>query len=340
MQRIDHAGLLRSMRGRPIRWALLAAMIALLAWRLTAQRDISRAYHPPIEPTTRRGDEIAVCGHLFHTGTPVILWTDPGGYDGYQPSPTTKPATLYGDRDELLDPAERARVLQTGWDLPLLQAKVQQFVIHYDAAGTSRECFHLLHDQRGLSVHFLLDIDGTIYQTLDLRERAWHATTANGRSIGIEIANRGAVPSPALLAEWYTKDAQGLRITIPARVGDPGIRTPNFVGRPATPHIVRGEIQGQILYQYDLTDQQYQALAHLTATLCQVLPRITCDYPHNAAGQLITTKLPDDVLANYRGLLGHYHVQRDKQDPGPAFQWPRLINDARKLMSHQPAQLD
>jgi len=264
----------------------------------------------------------------------------PAASTATNPRPPPNPPPSTATRDELLDPSELARVLQTGWDLPLLQAKVQQFVIHYDAAGTSRECFHLLHDQRGLSVHFLLDIDGTIYQTLDLRERAWHATTANGRSVGIEIANRGAVASPALLAEWYTKDAQGLRITIPARVGDPGIRTPNFVGRPATPHLVRGEIQGQILYQYDLTDQQYVALAHLTAALCQALPRITCDYPHNAAGQLITTKLPDDVLANYRGLLGHYHVQRDKTDPGPAFQWPRLINDARQIIRQSPGQVD
>ena len=40
----------------------------------------------------------------------------------------------------------------------------------------------------------MLDLDGTIYQTLDLKEGAWHATVANGRSIGIEIANIGAYP--------------------------------------------------------------------------------------------------------------------------------------------------
>src|SRR5581483_11143338 len=32
----------------------------------------------------RRGDEIVVCGRLFHTGAPVVLWTDPGGYDAYR----------------------------------------------------------------------------------------------------------------------------------------------------------------------------------------------------------------------------------------------------------------
>ena len=81
-----------------------------------------------------------------------------------------------------------------GWDLPLLQRVVDQFVIHFDAAGTSKRCFEVLHDRRGLSVHFLLDLDGTIYQTLDVKESAWHATVANGRSVGVEVANIGAYP--------------------------------------------------------------------------------------------------------------------------------------------------
>src|SRR6185295_15662200 len=32
----------------------------------------------------RAGDEIVVCGKYVHTGTPVVLWTDPGGYDAYR----------------------------------------------------------------------------------------------------------------------------------------------------------------------------------------------------------------------------------------------------------------
>jgi hypothetical protein len=43
----------------------------------------------------------------------------------------------------------------------------------------------------GLSAHFMIDADGTIYQTLDLLESAWHAEQANSASIGIEICNRG-----------------------------------------------------------------------------------------------------------------------------------------------------
>src|SRR5438105_9397211 len=32
----------------------------------------------------RRGDEVMVAGQLFHTGTKVLLWIDPGGYDAYR----------------------------------------------------------------------------------------------------------------------------------------------------------------------------------------------------------------------------------------------------------------
>ncbi len=69
----------------------------------------------------------------------------------------------------------------------------------------------------------MLDLDGTIYQTLDLKEQAWHATIANGRSIGIEIANIGAYPAgaPNPLDRWYHREAGGLvRIVFP----DPGER--------------------------------------------------------------------------------------------------------------------
>jgi hypothetical protein len=73
-------------------------------------------------------------------------------------------------------------------------------------------------------------------------------------------------------------------------------------------------------------------LIKLTATLCAVFPRIPCDYPRDREGKLIPHKLPDDELARYQGILGHYHVQTNKVDPGPAFQWDTVIDGARKLL--------
>jgi N-acetyl-anhydromuramyl-L-alanine amidase AmpD len=300
----------------------------------------------------RKGDEIVVAGHYIHTGTPVVLWTDPGGYDAYRverrfapieasdwkttEALTNGPATpnRYNLRTNLLTPEEIERVRGGGWDLPTLQRVVDQFVLHFDVCGVSRTCFNVLHDHRGLSVHFMLDLDGTIYQTLDVKERAWHATTSNSRSVGIEIANMGAYVKEAgsPLEKWYAKDTSGQTyITIPERLGDGGIRTPNFRGRPARNAAVVGEVQGRTLTQYDYTPEQYKALAHLTAALTQVLPQIKCDYPRDTEGRLITRKLDDERLKNYQGVLGHYHIQTNKTDPGPALNWDYLIQTARAL---------
>ncbi|NDA69218.1 MAG: N-acetylmuramoyl-L-alanine amidase [Verrucomicrobia bacterium] len=227
------------------------------------------------------------------------------------------------------------RVRGGGWDLPLLREQVDQFVLHFDASGTSRQCFNVLHDHRCLSVHFMLDLDGTIYQTLDLKERAWHATTSNTRSIGIEVANIGAFApgQQRMFEEWYQRDNTGWpRVVVPARFGEPGILTPNFIARPARKELVVGSVQGRQLQQYDFTPQQYAALIKLTATLCKVFPKIRCDYPRGADGQLLTSKLPDEVLNKYQGILGHYHVQTNKVDPGPAFQWEHVIGEAKNLL--------
>jgi N-acetylmuramoyl-L-alanine amidase len=339
-----------------VRLSLIVWWAAPLALLFGAAGCTSHKVPRPGEFLSRKGDEIVVCGQLVHTGAPVVTWMDPGGYDAYRVErrfsayadagwqPTTRAVkelqspSRYGLRfARSLTPEELEQVRGGGWPLPLLQDKVDQFVLHYDVCGTSRQCFNILHDHRDLSVHFMLDLDGTIYQTLDLKERAWHATTSNDRSVGIEIANIGAYPVDGKedpLKDWYRKDDDGhTRIVVPLALGSGKyLRTANFVGRPAREETAIGEVQGKMLKMYDLTPQQYDSLIKLTATLCTVFPKITCDYPRDADGRLVTSRLPDERLKEYHGVLGHYHIQTDKTDPGPALQWDRVINGARTLM--------
>ncbi|MGZ8919939.1 MAG: N-acetylmuramoyl-L-alanine amidase [Limisphaerales bacterium] len=299
----------------------------------------------------RTGDEIVVAGQFFRTGTPVVLWMDPGGYDAYRVERRFAPYDKSDWRDssavnkELTTPnryslrtsglswLEKEQVRGGGWDLLTLQREVDQFVLHFDASGTSRQCFKVLHDIRCLSVHFLLDLDGTIYQTLDVKERAWHASLANTRSIGIEIANIGAYSNADTLKRWYRKDHQGRTyIQIPPSHQPSGIRTPNFIARPDRPELISGRVQGRELVQYDFTPEQYAALAKLTATLCRIFPNLRCDFPRDDTGKVIDAKLADDELRAYRGILGHFHIQSNKVDPGPAFQWERLQRDTMKYL--------
>lgn len=322
-------------------------------------------------------DAIVVCGRRFPTGARVVLWTEPPGYDAYATAPRFGPASedpkaphglryqpgrvervtrenpdyvappASGAPDARTD-AQKSRTLLVredvlvapgSADLEALRAVVDQFVLHYDVCGLSRTCFQVLQDQRGLSVHFLLDLDGTIYQTLDLRDTAWHATKSNPRSIGIEIANLGAYPpgTGRILDAWYARDAGGALVRIPAQLGDGGLRTSGFVARPARPEKVVGAIHGETLEQYDLTPEQYESLVKLTAALCRAFPRIEPDAPRGPDGQVLDRALTDAEWRDFRGVLGHYHVQRNKSDPGPAFDWERLLAGVRARLEAAPA---
>lgn len=312
----------------------------------------------PGEHVPRAGDEIMVCGQLFHTTAPVVLWIDPGGYDAYRVErrfsdyeksswedskaevPYLDTPNRYGLRQAPLTAEQIEQVRGGGWDLPLLQQVVDQFVLHYDVCGTSAKCFQVLHDARGLSVHFMLDVDGTIYQTLDLKERAWHATISNTRSVGIEIANIGAYPVDRreTLDKWYATNEQGEITLLPTRtVGRFGVRKTPFYGRPARQELIVGEIQGQKLAQYDFTPEQYDSLIKLTATLCRIFPKLQCSYPVDEQGRLIPHKLPDDQWHEFAGVLGHYHVQTNKVDPGPALDWEKVVGGAKKLLDGESA---
>lgn len=318
------------------------AALALVAAALVLPMGLRSCTSPPPvsrpgSELVRRGDEIVVCGRLFHTGATVVLWTDPGGYDAYRTerrfvredeapwSPDSGPPTpnRYGRRAMAGDPGR----------LVELREHVDQFVIHYDAAGTSRQCFKVLHDLRGLSVHFMIDIDGTIYQTLDLKERAWHATKANDRSIGVEIAHIGAYPlrGEHPLDQWYAMDEAGARLTVPAWQGDGGIRTEGFIGRPARAGLLVGDVHGRRFMQRDFTPQQYESLTRLTATLCEIFPRLSCEFPRGPGGAPLDRAMSDAEFDAYRGLLGHLHVQENKIDPGPAFDWERVVRGAKAL---------
>jgi N-acetylmuramoyl-L-alanine amidase len=312
----------------------------------------------PGSPVVRHGDEIVVAGQLFRTGNPVVLWLDENGYDGYRVerryaefteadwkssaaanSALTTP-NRYSLRSATLTAAEKEDRRSGSWNLTELQEVVDQLILHYDVSGTSRQCFERLHDDRGLSIHFMIDVDGTIYQTLDLKEKAWHATFANSRSVGIEIAHMGAYPDPehAVLERWYDVSAEeGAKLTIPEEAHPNSVMNLDYSERPARKDIISGEINGQQLWQYDFTEEQYRALAHLAATLHVVFPRMTLDFPRDAGGELLLNTFSKPEWEQFSGLLGHYHVQTNKIDPGPATQWERIVREARALLG-QPLE--
>ena len=108
----------------------------------------------------------------------VVLWTDRGGHEAKEGNYKK----VDGQRD------------------------IDLFVTHWDVCLSSSICQKVL-DKRGISVHFLIDNDGTIYQTLDTTHIAWHAGSVNSRSVGVEIAN-AYYPK---WQSWYERKGFGKR---------------------------------------------------------------------------------------------------------------------------------
>ncbi len=78
-------------------------------------------------------------------------------------------------------------------------------VIHHTSDDTADQALGTLSNPlRSVSAHYLIGRDGTIFQLVDERARAWHAgeskwgahTDINSASLGIELDNNGREPFP------------------------------------------------------------------------------------------------------------------------------------------------
>lgn len=228
-----------------------------IAGPMTAAAFKGVTFEPPV------GEFLIVAGERVPVAFPVVTWNEPGGMSFYGK----------GGWAKRRDPSGK------GVDL---------FVLHWDGCTSARQCFHVLVE-RGLSVHLMLDGDGTVYQALDLAEaNAWHGGAVNERSVGIEIQN----PVHSHRNVWQK----------PARqiVLDPGVH-----GGPAYEHL-------------DFYDVQKRRVLELAEVLCQRfgIPRSLPLKGDGEVGRGLSA-------ADFRGVCGHYHVSKSKPDPGLTL-WPGL----------------
>ncbi|HXU60702.1 MAG TPA: N-acetylmuramoyl-L-alanine amidase [Polyangia bacterium] len=251
----------------------------------------------PNGPAPGQGTSIVVAGHPFEVGHPVVLWSDPQGFDAYQ-------TRCIDQTGGCCDGQSKRYGVRKGIEhgtVEELRDRISQLVLHFDGCVNSRSCFKSMHNRPrpsgegcGLSAHFMIDADGTIYQTLDLVERAYHAEEANSGSIGVEICNRGRVDRsewPKLPAEYRSR---------------------------ATKHVV---INGEDHEAYDFRPEQYQAIVALTRTLLRLFPKIKPIIPEEN-GKPIMDTLADPL--SFAGIMGHLHIERKKWDPG-ALDWDRIL---------------
>ncbi len=126
-------------------------------------------------------------------------------------------------------PAPQGTALPSVW-LPspnFDQRRPNYIVIHATASNQAQHALRVLTDpQRKVSSHYLIARDGSLYQLVDERERAWHAglsswggtTDINSTSLGIELDNNGSerFPEVQIAALIALLDDIATRYAIPA----------------------------------------------------------------------------------------------------------------------------
>jgi hypothetical protein len=248
---------------------------------------------------------IVVCGRKFDIGTRVVLWDEPRGFDAYSTHPyyTTEQDRQTGKEIKVVLTkgkrySKRTAILRPGFEK--LQRIVKQFFLHHSGLYRSRDTFHVLHNTRQLSVHFILDDDGTLYQTLDLREKAWHGGGNNSISVGIEIDSRADARKRP-----YAYDAAHQR---KYRVGPR--------------RVVADVINGHRFLGFDYSDAQYGTLIRLAKAMTEIFPLVKAEFPTDEEGRIIKATLARPKA--HAGFICHYHNSRSKWDP-VAFDYDRLL---------------
>lgn len=236
------------------------------------------------------GSEILICGRRFDIENPVVTFEDSGGFNAYLKHRTDDPTKIYADLPakglEGRDTRYRERrMLGAERTVEALRQVVRQVVVHFDGCPDARSCFKVLHDERGLSAHFLVDNDGTIYQTLDLADCAFHAAGVNEVSVGIELQN---MADAARFPHAY--DKRGGRSTLSCK------------------------IHGEDFLAFDFTEAQYTAMTKLSTALGKVL-RVPFESPRVGGREQAWTVIDDP--RSFQGFLGHYNISPEKWDPGP-----------------------
>ena len=247
---------------------------------------------------------LIIANQTFHVDAPIINYREPPFWDATKevciptltdPSPPCKagvpfalPKGPYTRRFALRRPLQRY-----GMNPPLdaVKAVIKQFVIHHDGCATADMCFSVLQNERGLSCHFLIDNDGTIYQTIDLALMAYHASEWNTYSIGVEFCNRG--------------DAKK----------EPNYYSSGRFGPQRKPVPVK--INNNTILAFEFTKAQLDGFVSLGRALQRLLPNLPAEFPQASPGQQSWDTLPASTTFGFSGYIGHYHLTNQKWDPGP-----------------------
>jgi len=186
--------------------------------------------------------------------------------------------------------------------------QVEMIVVHFTASGSGTGVVSWFKNpQSRVSAHYIIDHDGKILQLVKDGDTAWHAglpgdlarndaIRPNPRSIGIEIVNWG--PLEKRDDKYY-----------------------NWTGNEHLGQVA--EVGGK--YWEPFTEAQCESLIELVSYLCKRY-NVPHRYPPLGPGTYYERA---QHLADFHGILGHNAINKYKSDPGPCFDWDRLMDGLR-----------
>jgi len=247
--------------------------------------------------------EILIGGQRFSVGDiTVVAYDEPGAYSFYSID-TKSGMPCFGPRYE--KPGKPVTTIEQ------LFGFVHQLIIHTDLTRDSKGCFNALVG-RDLSTHFMIEWDGTCYQPLDLLDCGYHAGESNSGGIGLDMNNmmKNLEKAENANAPPYDPDHE--------RYAEMSKKKYN------RPRSDRMEINGAKVRSWGYTDPQYNALIQVLKELTNRFTNLKAQYPVDAKGDVVGRVLDD--FQGFNGFMAHWHVEAQRWDPGPGFDWQRVFH--------------
>lgn len=165
--------------------------------------------------------------------------------------------------------------------------KPSLIIVHWDCCLSAKSCCETLA-RRGISTHFIVDNDSTIFQTVSTNDITWNCgTDENDISVSIDVSDA-----------FYTKYN---KIYVQKGFGE-------------RPIVVGAKCHGKVIAPFlDFYDCQKQALKALIKSIAEAY-NIPLVCPTDKSGKMITTVYKPAQDQTFHGIVSHMHLKNDKLD--------------------------
>jgi hypothetical protein len=206
----------------------------------------------------------------------IIIGGEKVGQQLYCPMITT-----YRDDPSIeTKPSHRARRRNT---------EINMIVLHWTGGEGSAERVIRVLKEKSLSVEFIIDSSGFIFQTCDpLLVGCYHAGRFNRRSIGIEVVNYGFKWPPSKKWNLFKLSKKGKERLV-----------------------YNTTINGKSVYLADFNLKQSYSILRLLSMLTGKIKSIPVTVPSD-----LYNAMTSEEADSFRGICGHYHLSKRKLDPG------------------------